>query len=139
MRSKCQTMTKKLLLTITMLSLDVIAQIGPVTTYDGVLDQSFNRFVTFSGTSGLQYERDILEKAEQYTITTWVKFDELPWAIGSDMVLFDLQPGFNCKLKVTKRLSCKPKDQFSLEDPLSFVFEPLIDHWYIFVLQVSQE
>ena len=75
----------------------------------------------FSGTSGLQYERDILEKAEQYTITTWVKFDELPWNIGSDMVLFDLQPGFNCKLKITKSLSCKPKDQFSL-DNLKHVF-----------------
>ena len=111
MRSKQATSAGTFLLAIVILSLKAMAQIGPVTAFDGVLDQSFNRYVTFSGTSGLQYERDILEKVEEYTISTWIKFDQLPWETGNDMVLFDFYPGFYCKLMTTRTLTCKPQSQ----------------------------
>ena len=93
--------------------------------------------MTFSGTSGLQYERDILEKVQEYTISMWLKFDELPWDLGSDMVIFDFEPGFFCLLKTTRALSCKPQSLGNPDDQLSFVFEPLIDHWYILILKVN--
>ena len=80
----------------------------------------------------MQYENDFLESVDEYTISTWVKFDALPWETESDMVLFDFQPGFNCKLTMTRALSCQTQNKQG--KALSVTFDPLIDHWYILIL-----
>ena len=48
-----------------------------------------------------------------------------------------MDPGFTCQLTVSRMLTCAPTDSTPLS--LSFEFEPLVDHWYILILQADFE
>ena len=99
--------------------------------------ESFNSFVTFPGDLSLVYTDDFMESFSEYTISTWIRFDQLPWQKGRDMTFLSLSAGstsFTCKLAQDKNLRCDS----NREQTLSVSFDPVAGHWYIFTLRSSQ-